>query len=361
MDENTAAAAPPPANEGADPPGERAIPPGSPGVPNGAPPQVSTLADLANVDALPPAPGSEVEPPKFAIGETQVDLGALVEALNGEHGDAVLKAVKRKIKAAGEEVEISLLEALGEVPKARGFHKNMHEVSRLRKDVRGVVEDMGSDPIGAYMRLYGEQDRAKVAQFFADHALAEMRRGDLSPEQQAYLEQQEQLQRDAEAGRRLMQKEQREQMAREDAQMREQVMPMIHDALKGVGLPAKKHQIGRLSGIMADWHRRGVISGPATPAQLQEAARIVREEYSEERGGMYGELTGEDLLSAIGDDSFALRVARAVGARFGAHAKRDEVEEGVVTDRRSRRQDPSEITNMRDWKKQADARMKRRK
>lgn len=251
-------------------------------------------------------------PERVRLGDLEVPLEALQAALDNPE---LLKKLKRKIKAAGEEREISLADAFDAVPKAEGWQKKQWEAAQRIKQVEGLVEKMKSDPIGAMTQILGSED------VVYDAVLDRLRYQGMSHEDRARIDQERELRRKAELGEEYLRRQEQERVERETAAARQAWQRDIVGALKAAGARGTTWEIQRAAGYVSEVLQHLPNGQRLTPQQqqqlAQQAAEYVRGERERERAAEIDGLDDDGLLKHIGTD-LARRIARAYARQVRA-------------------------------------------
>lgn len=280
---------------------------------NGAGDDLSDEEIAALASAKDPKPADDAEP-TVKLGDAEVPLSALREYLASD--DDLLRQVKRKIKAAGEEREISLAEALEAVPKAEGWQKKMYDADQRVKALESVAERMQGDPIGALMALGKSEDEA--IEIVAKQLKQRFEIESMTPEQRQEYERRRELE---EKAKRADEYEAQERQRREEAEvskLRESFLGSIKEALGANGVPLTKYAVGRVGYMLEAATANGVINGNPTAADFKWAADQVKREIDEERASyLPDDADGDALIAAVGE-SQARKIARAYAKRIKA-------------------------------------------
>lgn len=242
-------------------------------------------------------------PDTIRLGDVDVPLSALSDL-----PDDVLRKIKRKIKAAGEEREVSLFDALEAVPKAEGWQRRQWEAAQREKQLNAAAEAWKRDPIGATMKLYGVS-RAEAVDILANPLVSELEEAQMSPEERAQRQRQRELE---ERARRADEYERREQEAKVQAETRraqETHQREIGAAMQQVGLPESRHTVGRIAALLMGAMDDGIIRGDVGPEHYKWAAETVAQEIREERAPLLSD--PKAFISAHPEEARAIARAYA--------------------------------------------------
>lgn len=287
------------------------------------------------------------DPDTITLGEHTIPLSALSEL-----PDDVLKRIKRKVKAAGEEREISLLDALEAVPRAEGWQRRQWEAAQYEKRLRDAAAQMKRDPIGAAMKLY-DVSRAEAIDILANPLAAELEEAQLSPEERAERQRRRDLE---ERARRADEYERREQEQRQAAEVKraEQAhMREVGSAIKAAGLPESRHTVGRIATVLTSLYDEGILRGDQAPSpeHYKWAAEQVQKEIAEERAPM---LSDPDRFIESHPEA-ARAIARAYAQRVKARQAPPEREPGTAP--RQASSGTPKFESFQEWQAWADRRM----
>lgn len=316
-------------------------------------PDLSALGDDDDEPATPPsAPSVEM----VKVGDYEIPASVL-DQLSDEH----LARIKRKVRAGGEELEVTLADALASVPQARGWQKRMWEAAQREKQTQQthsqlelIARSMSTDMVGAYAKLHGVS-RGAAADKLAPQLLAAYNEADrvaqMSPEERERWERMDELERKARRGEELEQQEQeRQQKAqaeREYAQIRQDMEP----ALRAAGVRPTEWAIGRTAALLSQAMRAGIIT-QVDASEIRWAASEVGKELAAEREAEWGEdADGEALIAKVGEKN-AKAIARAYAARVQQKRQPAERSNGAKPRQQAA---PEKPRSWSEWKRQADA------
>lgn len=310
--------------------------------------------ELATIAAGAPGDsGSQAD--TIRIGDVDVPREALVALLGGEDGDAILGQIKRTLRAGGEDIEISLLDALAEVPKAKGWQKRQWQAAEAEKRLDEIAGSMGTDIVGAYAKLHGVSMR-QATDAVADQVIRLHELEKMTPEERATADAQTELERKAARHDELERERDAETAQVDMLRARKRLVPMVHTALAAAGVPKSRHALARVAGIVSAAMDQGVIKGEAQPEHLEWAAQLVAEERTEERTAYYGDADGDELLALVGKEQ-ARKIAKAVAKLWGRTAPSPRKPEGTGAPRDPNKGAADESFGA--WKRRANDRMRR--
>jgi len=314
--------------------------------------------DPAELEAL---SGDLSKPPvdteTVMIGDAEIPMSALLAHLGGEDGDAVLAKIMRTVRAAGEDREVSLLDALKAVPKAEGWQKRQWQAAQAEKKLDGIAASMGADVVGAYQQLHGctaEQAReAVLSQLEGQYA-----REAMSPEDRARSDAHAKLERDAAELAQIKGQQKAEQASKDQKAFERRVKPLMYAALKEAGIPKTRQAIQQMAGIVAAMHDQGLIVGDAQagPEHFASAAETLNQERAEERTIRYDGLEGDALIERMGPE-LARRAAKAVAK---AYQRRAPVRVASTSTKAPASSARVEEESMGAWKRRKDKEMQGR-
>ena len=314
--------------------------------------------DPADIEALsgdlskPP----EGDVPMVKIGDVEFPLAQLVEHLSGEAGDDILGAIKRTVRAAGEDREVSLLDALAAVPKAEGWQKRQWQAAQHEKKLDGIAQSISTDVVGAYAQLHG-LTQAQAADAVAEQVLAIHERSLMTPEDRAKADAQAELEQKAAAHDEIKRQQITEREAAATKAYRKRITPEIYRALKEAGVPKSRHALQQTADIVYAQLENGVIRGEPTSEDYAVAAQQVATERSEDRAVRYDGLEGDDLIERMGPE-LSRRVAKAVAKRYQRNAPVRLAPSGTKGASAKAARPPEE--SMGEWKRRRDKEMQGR-
>lgn len=242
------------------------------------------------------------------IGDHEIPISVLEQL-----PDEALRRIKRKLKAGGEELEVTLAEALDDVPKARGWQKRMWEASQREKRLEQIAQSMGTDPVGAYAALHGVT-RNQAADALGQQLLTVFDREGMSAEERAAHDRQVELERKAAERDELMRREEERQRDAETQRLRAQYVASMKPALEAAGLRPTQHAIARVAMFVDAALRDGILTNIG-PDELRWAASEVRKERDAETEAELPEDDGEALIARLGEKR-ARQIARAYAKRI---------------------------------------------
>jgi hypothetical protein len=319
-------------------------------------------ADLAAID-LDDEPASNGDTAlagdTIKIGDYELPVSVLEQL-----PDEVLKRIKRKVKAGGEELEVTLADALASVPQARGWQKRMWEAAQREKGVDAksaqldmIARSLGTDPTGAIAKLYGVS-RRQAADFLTQQALGAYQEADrldqMSPQERERWQRMDELERRAARADELEKQEQSREHEAQVARSREGFLADMKPALEQAGIKANAFAIRRVSAVLRDAMDEGVVQA-VTPEDIRWAVGEVKKELTAEREAEYGDADGEALIARIGEERAKL-IARA-------YAKRVQTRQAPVERRADAK--PRSVTKEKprsfaEWQRQANEAAARR-
>jgi len=241
------------------------------------------------------------------IGGIEIPIAALAEL-----PDDVLGHIRRKVSSAGEEREISLLEALEAVPKADGWQRKQWEASQKIREVEDVYKRLRADPyIEAALR--GDGDAALRAA--EARVLDAYRREGMSDEQRAEADRMSELERKAERADEYEKRAREEAEAAQTTKLADYFSSNLKRSLEAAGVPPSDRTLKRAAEAMSS-----LIEGEGrdlTQTELAGAfgrvAEFVRDELEAEGEAMF-DVSDDALIARIGDER-ARRIAKAYAAR----------------------------------------------
>ncbi len=322
---------------------------------NGEEPDLSALAANDNGD------DGMIELGKGADGEPIRVPASVLEALP----DSVLAKIKRKVKAGGEELEVTLAEALADVPKARGWQKRMWEAAQAEKTVKGqahqlqtIAQSMGTDAIGAIAQMYGVS-RSRAADHLSQQFLAEVDReqslAKMTPEERQRWDRLSELEQKEAKLKQLEEQETKRTESERQAQHRERYVASMRPALEAAGLSATPRNVRDVANMVATMMDEGVIKGDATADDLRWAAEELAKEQAKEEGETLPE-DGEQLIARLGD-----KRAREVARAYAKRVQQKTQPAGRASNGAPRPKAPAQkAQSFAEWQRQANADARKR-
>lgn len=220
---------------------------------------------FAKAEAAEPA-----APAKLRIKDLELDEeSAHAEIMRGRANGRVLTEAQKRLQRA-EQLE-------------QGHAKRLDS---YKSDLSQLFKDAGLSP----------EDAKRIASeyLYKNH----IEPGTLTPEQTALREAQAKLQsyeaKEKEAAEARTKTEQ-ETTYTEQAKEIEQV---ILGALKSGDVPSSRYAVARMASKMEAYERRGAQLSP------EQVAGLVREDYGQEFGQMFGEASVDDIRALVGDKAF---------------------------------------------------------
>lgn len=319
-------------------------------------------------------------------GEEEPDLSALVEpdAPANDNGetikigdfeipvsvleqlpDSALARIKRKIKAGGEELEVTLAEALAEVPKAKGWQKRMWEAAQKEKGIEGqaqqlglIAKSMGTDAIGAIARLYGAS-RSQAADFISQQLISEIdrekREASMSPEERQRFSRMSELEQKEERLRALEEQEKTRAESESQAKHRQRYIDSMKPALEAAGLAVSKRNVRDVANMVATMMDDGLIKGDATPDDLRWAAAELAKEHAADEGESMPS-DGEQLIARLGDQR-----SKAIAHAWAKRVQQRQQPAGRSASAAPRaKAPPQKAESFAEWQRRANADARKR-
>lgn len=250
------------------------------------------------IDAAPDAkPGEET----IKLGGFDVPLSALQEL-----APDVLRKIKRKVRANGTEHEVSLLDGLEAIPKAKDYIRKTQQIADYKKKLEYAAQGMATDPIGTFAKLYN---------ISRDEAANEM----INHLQREPVTKEEKRQRELEIRAAQAEEYERREEARaqdiEKERLARGYIESINGALTAVGLKPSQFLTQRVAMTMGQAMNDGDLTNPG-PDDFRHYASIVAKEISAERAEQMGgeDEDGNALIARYGEAK-AAKIARAYAER----------------------------------------------
>lgn len=311
---------------GAAPSAEGAAPAADGGGVNGAPVTESSIGEgfaPEDVEALESAEALGGD--TVRIGEFDVPIEALASL-----PDDVLAKISRSVKIDGEDVSVTLAEALSQVPLAKSAYKRMESAAKIRKQADALVAAMRENPMEVMTRVLGGPEAVYKA--VADQLEYE----GMTPEERARMDRERELHAKASRADEYERREQEQRQAAQVAKLRESYTTGIRGALEGAGVKLSTYAVKRTADVLSAAMRDGLIPDEnITAADYKWAAEQVRSEIDAERS-IPDDLDGDALIAHVGEET-ARRIARAVAAKVrGAQKPVERDSDGAARPRASR-------------------------
>lgn len=299
-----------------------------------------------------PSAGEGSSEETVRIGDHDVPVAVLDQI-----PDDVLKRIRRKVKVDGEELEVTLAEALEKLPLGKAAQKRMWEASQQRKRLEQAARLFSEDPVEAYSRMHGIS-REQALDRLTMQLSPDLERAAMTPEQQQEWDRYRELQRKAALADQYAEQERKTVHEQQTAKARQSAEDGIKAAFQAVGSKPTMYALQRVAHLLDTAYRDGTIQGAASRKDYEWAVGRVVAEVGEEHGARFHGLEGDELIDAIGEEE-ALRISRAVAKRIRSRQSAPVAPVGTRAPA-ERRSDPSKITSWREWQRQADARTRNR-
>lgn len=208
---------------------------------------------------------------------------------------------RHKLKVDGAEVEVDDDELKRGYSLSQASYKRMEEVSKLKKELQGFTAAFKKDPVSVMRQLAsGEGGESKAFREQVEKFLyEEMQREKMDPRERALVEREEKLR--VEEQKRTAWAEEQE-AARLQAQQDYWSKKYDEDisaalAEPGIGLPKTAATVGRMAELMSKALTAGI------DVAAKDVARLVRDEQLKSQKELLGGLTGEQLISFLGEET----------------------------------------------------------
>lgn len=299
--------------------------------------------DASEIEAI--AGGEpEAEPETITIGGHTIPVSELASL-----PDDVLRRIKRKVKAAGQEREVSLLEALEAVPKAEGWQRRQWEAAQYEKKIREAASALPKDAIRAVMELQGVS-RGEAVDILSQQLVAELEEAELPPAERRERERRRALEeRAAKADEyERQQRAQAEAKATKAAQAAH--IKGMDAALGAVGIARTDYTTARMATVLAGAYDAGVIQGDCTPEDYAWAAEQVAREVAAERKTAFADPAA--FIKAHPEEARAIAKAYAQGIK----AKQPPPQRAPGS-AAAARQERKQFSSFAEWQADANRRM----
>lgn len=236
------------------------------------------------------------------IGDHEIPI-AILEQLP----DEALRRIKRKMKVGGEELEVTLIDALDLAPKGRDYMNKTRKLSQARKELEGIALKMKSEPLAALKAMGLSEDEALDVISHQLVSAEEYRRMD--PKLRAEKERVAELEAKAQRVEEYERAEEQRQLAAKTAKLKQQYLAALDPVLKTAGLAPSAYVLKRIGHHISEAMADGSIKGDPTAEDLAWAAGEVANERKTDLDAELPE-DGDALIARIGVDKARL-IARA--------------------------------------------------
>lgn len=183
------------------------------------------------------------------------------------------------IKIDGQEMTLTLAEAIKEVQLSKASYARMEEAAALKKRAEAVIQGIKQDPIETMRQIFrghfGDSTRARtvVRQILEDALTKELQEESLPPEAKTFLAEKRRLEEEAADLRaQLAERDARAQAAAEVG-AQNSVQQEIGQAIQAAGLPLFKEVIQGVAQEILGAQRRGAHIPPRHAAEIVRAKR----------------------------------------------------------------------------------------
>jgi hypothetical protein len=251
--------------------------------------------DKETVNAVPASVERTTEPEETEDGKEEP--AAKKPAPKAKEAPAYDPGTKVKIKVDGEEVEVTLDQAVREYRRRSAADKRFQEASSIRKEAESLIANLKSDPWGALKELGVDPDEAA-----SQRILAKIEEEKLAAENPAEL-QRRKAQKELDATRAELEAQKKAAEEAENQKRREQIRGKIDKqftaALNEAKLPPTPYTVAR----MADVLQRNLREDPRFDATPAELAKLVMEDLRTELVTIARGLGPDQLEEFLGADA----------------------------------------------------------
>jgi hypothetical protein len=202
-----------------------------------------------------------------------------------------------KVKVDGEEVEVTLDQAVREYRRRAAADKRFQEASAIRKDAEAVLAKLKENPWEAMQQIGIDPDKAAT-----DRLLAKIEEEKLAVENPAELERRrvaKQLEAETAAKKELERRIEEAELNKKRDEIRSRIDKQFTAALKEEKLPATPYTVGRMADIVA----RNLREDPRWEAKPSELARLVKEDLQAELAHVIRGLSPAEIESILGPET----------------------------------------------------------
>lgn len=200
-----------------------------------------------------------------------------------------------KIKVDGEEVEITLDQAVREYRRRAAADKRFQEASAQRKAADDLMSKLKSDPWEALRELGVDPDKAA-----SDRILAKIEEEKLAVDNPAELERRKiakQLEQEKAAREALEKQKEEVELSKKRDIIRSRIDKQFTAALTEAKLPATPYTVARMAEVVA----RNIREDPRFDATPAELAQLVREDIQVELAAVLRSLKPEQIEAFLGE------------------------------------------------------------
>lgn len=205
---------------------------------------------------------------------------------------------KFKVKVNGTEREVSIDELTKNYGLQKAAHEKMQTAAQTRKEAEEIKALFEENTDQALERLAksGKNVRDKVEKWLAAELMREME----TPEQRAQREKDEKLAKYEMAEKERKEKEEAERAAKEELEVHNTLEQQFLKALESGKLPNRPVVIKQVAAIM-----EAAINAGDADITVDEALDIYKEDYTSDIQSLTRDLTGEQLIEFLGEDTLA--------------------------------------------------------
>jgi hypothetical protein len=255
-----------------------------------------------NEQKTPESPEVPIVPPGSTTPESKT-----------EPKDGVQKAVEKaarklKIKVDGVTEEYDEEDVIKMAQLSKASQKRFNEAAATKKEAAKILEKLKENPLEV---LQHPDIGVDVKKFAEDYLIKEMEKAELSPEaRRAYEAEQKVAAMEKEKEERLKQETEAQQMAAQK-QWATKYETDIQAALEKTAIPKTPQSVKRMVMYMLDAVENKV------DMSAEQAAQVVRNDYSGDTQTLYSQMDGETLISVLGEE-VATKIRKADLARLEA-------------------------------------------
>lgn len=287
-----------------------------------------------------------------------VDLGGVAVPLSAlaDLPDDVLRSIRRRVKVNGEEVEVSIADALQAVSKAGGADAKMREAAQQRKQAESALARVMQDPIaaiGQIAEMHG-MSREDARSLLEQRLLDQYEYESLDPQERAKLDARREMERKAKAFEEHERAEQERQQQAQHQQNVETLRTQMNEALGRAGVGGDGHVFARAATIMQGLvSAKGDIPAAELAVTMDKAVSIAADELGKSRADWLNVDDDSALLERI-PEAVQRRIARAYAAKAKRSASSPRRPAGAPN---PPTQEVSKMTpqEWRDWLAERDA------
>lgn len=247
---------------------------------------------------------------------------------------AAAEAVKRKLKIAGVERELTQDEIDRLAMQAGGADQRFQEAAEMRRRAEEILKQADEDPAGFFNK------RGKdVRKWAEDYLMEELKREQMNPEQKKAFENEQKLKQYEKEKKDAEDQRKKDEFAAKFKEHNDNYNTLFVEALGKAGLPKTAYTVKRMAELQL------VNLKKKFNLNADQLAKLVREDYISEQKALYGGMEGDQLLDILGPD-IVKKLSKAQIAKLKAKGVRT----APNTANQVRQTDDGRPPGMSDWR-----------